>query len=264
MIFSDYFLITCLVVCLLLATLAGFVIVNTVRYQQRYRRHQREQQALKAAFAQELLESQLEIQTAILEHISQDLHDHVGQLLSVVRLGLFSLRNKTTDTALKQEVNEVNALLQEAVQAVRDVTKTLNPGVIESFGLYESAVFEANRIRKVSQLELQVSLEGSPYALPERQDLLLFRMIQEILNNALKHAQASQISLHFSYESHALRIHITDNGCGFSAQPAPSVAGSGLGLKNLHRRVELLKGALHIDSQPQRGTSVTIAVPTLG
>ncbi|OZI08722.1 histidine kinase [Siphonobacter sp. BAB-5385] len=261
MTFSLGFLITTVVVSVLLVILAGFIIFMTIRHQQRYRQHQEQQQSLKEAFNRELLESQIEIQNSTLQHISEELHDNIGQLLTVVRLGLYTLRNKTSDVTLKQEVNEVNDLLQVAVQAVRDVTKTLNSEAIESFGLYESVVFETDRIRKASQKAIEVKLDGTPYALPDRQDLMLFRMVQEILSNALKHARASQIEVHFSYRPHTLAIRIADNGEGFLLHQPASLSTSGLGLKNLHRRVDLLKGNLNIDSKPQQGTRVTIDVP---
>lgn len=263
MTFSLGFLITTVVVSVLLAILAGFIILLTIRHQQRYRQHQEQQLALKEAFTRELLETQIEIQNSTLHYISEELHDNIGQLLTVVRLGLYTLRNKTSDVTLKQEVNEVNSLLQVAVQALRDVTKSLNNEAIEAFGLYESVVFETDRIRKASQKVIEVKLEGTPCPLPNRQDLMLFRMVQEILSNALKHAQASQIDIHFSYQPHAIGIYIADNGQGFLPSQSTSLESSGLGLKNLHKRVDLLKGSLHIDSKPQQGTRVTIDVPIL-
>jgi len=249
-------IIIAIVVLMLLVAITGFLF---------YRKKQIEQQAkLDAEIA-----SQKEIRTkAILEaeekerrRIAQDLHDGVGQLLSAAKLNLSNLESKITTQTEEQKLAIQNALslVDDSVKEVRAVSHNMMPNTLIKLGLASAVREFITKLGKAPTLKVDLEIVGLDTRLDNQVETVLYRVIQEIVNNIIKHAKASQISMQLIRHETELNIMIEDNGVGFDTNQLDDF--EGIGLKGIKTRIEFLNGSVHFDSSIGRGTTVIIDIP---
>lgn len=143
------------------------------------------------------------------------------------------------------------------------LSKGLNSDMLSSYGLRESIKFELDRIEQSAMISCRFETEGEDFLIDAKKEIFLYRMIQEILNNILKHANASEIFIKMKYTTSHFHLIILDNGKGFSKAEtkARSIKDAGSGLKNLEKRAQLVGASLNIESSPGKGTAIYIYLP---
>ncbi len=249
---------------LLFLLLAGFITLLLVLYKQRYKAHQQQLITVQEVYQRELLQSQLEIQNQTLQQVANDLHDNIGQLLTVVIMRLNALEDEVVEPDHQQSVQQTRDLVRTIIADVRTLSKTLDHDTVRRFGLIPSLTLELERIQRIGHINTQFTTLGEPYSLSEQMETVLLRMTQESLNNALKHAKAKNLHIIANFKAEdTFMLAIIDDGRGFNVQEATSrsLNESGAGLSNLYRRAEMLGGICTILSQPDAGTRVEIRVP---
>ena len=205
----------------------------------------------------ELYNNQQKIQEQTLNHVSQEIHDNVGQLLSLVRMQLNQVAAKggTED----QLIADAQENIGRAMRDLRDMARGMSSDRIKLLGLFGSVEQEAQRIQRSGSCEVSTQCEGTVQSMDHQKEIILFRVIQESLQNVFKHASATRIDIFFNYQPHLLQIEVKDNGKGF--MPEKEKRTGGLGLMNMQHRVQLTGGELLLDSEQGAGTRVTISVP---
>lgn len=243
--------------------LCGVVGIAILRYRQRVENHLRDMKSIKETYQRELLQSQLETQNQTLEYVGQELHDNIGQMLSVAMLHLNGLEEELAQSNHQSAVRRMVESIEGTITAVRQLSKTLDKSTVKRFGLTESLNLELERIRQTGRYQTSLQVSGQPYALGDEAEIILFRMAQESLNNALKHARARNLTIEAVYQPDAFSLSIRDDGQGFDQNEvmARELSHSGSGLHNLRQRAQLLGGTCIIDSQPGAGTRVYITLP---
>ncbi len=193
--------------------------------------------------------------------IAQDLHDGVGQLLSAAKLNLSNLESKLKDQNEEQHIAMQNALslLDDSVKEVRAVSHNMMPNTLIKLGLASAVREFITKLGNAPTLKVDLEIVGLDNRLDNQVETVLYRVIQEIVNNIIKHAKASQISMQLIRHDTELNVMIEDNGIGFDSSKIDDF--EGLGLKGIKTRIELLEGAVHFDSVVGRGTTVIIDVP---
>lgn len=227
-----------------------FVYVIFIRKKTRLLIEQKEKDM---RFEKELATSQVEMKEQTLNYIGQELHDDLGQKLSVVRLRQNQLIPKLTNVE-KEELNELNELLGECIQDIRNLSKTLITDQIIHFGLIESIEREIQRIQKLRLLEIEFLTSKNDIDISPKHGLILFRIIQESINNILKHSRAKKVSVQLEDDQETLQITISDNGKGFNT----SIIQDGSGLKNMELRAKLIHAEFSIRSKLEEGTKTSI------
>lgn len=212
-----------------------------------------EQKEKDMRFEKELATSQVEIKEQTLNYIGQELHDDVGQKLSVVRLRQNQLVSKLRNSE-KEELNELSELLGECIQDIRNLSKTLITEQIIHFGLTESIEREVKRIQKLKLLKIEFITQKPDIDISPKHGLILFRIIQESINNILKHSRAKNVSIRLEDDQNTLRINISDNGKGFITTKIQD----GSGLKNMELRAKLIHAEFSIQSELNKGTQTSI------
>ncbi|MBS1745268.1 MAG: hypothetical protein JST21_03750 [Bacteroidetes bacterium] len=231
---------------IILLSLAILVIIFTVRHRQNIYQHKNQ-----------LLQSQLEIQEQTLNEISQEIHDNVGQILSVVNLQLSIIdRNKNFNDVSIEEVRES---VSKAIRDLRDIAKSLNTDRIRFSSLVETTQLELDRINRSGVIQTSMRVFGNEKDIRDEKKLIIFRIIQEALNNILKHSGATKADVIFHYIDSNLIILVSDNGSGFEKKGLPGK--DGLGLNNMIKRAEMIGGKVIIKSKPDHGTNITINTP---
>lgn len=247
---------TILVLLLILFIISFFYI-----FQKRQLQNRQEKASLHAQYQQEILQSQIEIQNQTLQHISGELHDNIGQLLSVARLQLNILEEEEAPTS--EQVRDINDLIGKTIDELRGLSKSLDGDFVKDFGLEESVSHELQRICATGKYQTEVIIEGEPYRLEEKKEIVLFRVVQEILNNTLKHAAAKNIKVKLHYEPTQFTLNVQDDGKGFDFEELMNreMSQSGAGLRNIRRRTELLGGTCNFQTTSGLGTKVQLQLP---
>lgn len=246
---------------LILSILVIFIILFIFLYQKRYYNHLKEKQEMHSNFQQELLKTRLEIQEETFRNISQEIHDNIGQALSFVKLNLNTVDPHDASVVI-DKLSESKNLLTKTIQDLRDIARSLNTDFISEIGLPIAIEQQLQILEKTQQYKIRFSVEGAPYKNNSQRELVVFRIVQELLNNILKHADANEINLEIHYLSEKLIITVEDNGKGFNVEATrTSQLNSGLGLRNMINRMNMINGLIFIDSKPGQGTKATIELP---
>ncbi len=193
------------------------------------------------------------------KRLAFELHDGIGQLLSVVKLNLSSLEN-WVDKRNKQTadvVNSIVALVDDSCREIRNISHNLMPNTVIQFGLMAALKDFCRKINNAEKIKVHFqNLDFEPDLQPQVQTTI-YRIIQEIIHNAIRHSQATDVYIQLFREDDNLVILIEDNGIGFEISVIQKSA-NGMGIKNIISRIEYLKGEVHIDSSPDKGTMYNI------
>lgn len=192
--------------------------------------------------------------------IANDLHDNLGSILATLKLNFQNLYSQKDNNENGQELfDKTNELIEEAYQKVRGIAHAKNAGVIGSQGLVPAVQNIAKKMAIPGKLKVQVVPFGMTKRFENAMEVNLFRMIQEILTNAIKHAEASEITVSLTQDEDSINIIIEDNGKGFNAKNIAKK--EGMGLNNITKKVEQLNGTFNIDSFEGKGTTILIDIP---
>jgi len=248
---------------LLAFLLVGFILAMFFFYQRRRNKQERELIRLKEEYEQEVLRSQLEIQESTMKSIAQELHDNVGQSLSLVKLWM-SMAPVNKDHEAFEGIQNSKEVLQKVIQDMADLTKSLHTDRIADIGLSESIHFDLASIRRAGLMQVDFDTKGEEFHFPDQQSIFIFRMYQEMMNNILKHSKATHVWVSLSYSGNEIFVlRIQDNGVGFDVQQkkASGAGSSGLGLKSMQNRAKMIGADLSIQSEPGNGTTISVTVP---
>jgi two-component system, NarL family, sensor kinase len=242
--------------------LVGFIVTILFLYQRRQQRQEQEMVKVKDMYEKEALRSQLEIQENTFKVIAQELHDNIGQMLSVAKLSLSVLPVEKDHVAFEQLQNS-QQILNKAIVDLSDLTKGLYTDRISEVGLGESIKFEIYTLRSTGVVKIQFHQEGTEVAFNEQNSIFLFRIFQEALNNTLKHAKATEIIVTLKYGEDAFTLEMNDNGIGFdlAKKQQSATSYSGVGLKSMFNRAKLIGANISIDSEYGKGTIILIELP---
>lgn len=237
------------------------IILNYYRRNKKYNRHILEIQYKKE---QEILKSQLEIQEQTLKTISQEIHDNIGQVLSLAKLNINTMSD-VTPQVLQEKINDSKHLISKAIQDLRDISRSLNTDYVNELGLLRSIEYELELIKKTGSFEAQLNIEGKPFRLEQQQELIIFRIVQEALHNIIKHAQASVINVQLRFNSNTFTLTIEDNGVGFDASQLEqnNYNALGLGIRNIYNRAKLINSTFNLSSVLNKGTTLTLSLPLI-
>jgi len=229
---------------------AVFVIAYVIYFNRRKSRLIQENIDMKEKF----LQSRIEVQEHTFQQIGKELHDNVGQLLSTSRMLLGLTERKMTD--VPDTLITANATLGKAIDELRSLSKCLDKEWLEQFSFVENIKTEVARINIGQTVHTSFSFSDHIPLSPDEQ-IVLFRIVQEAVQNAIKHANPQNIVIDAAIHDSTFRVSVKDDGTGSdSLKP-----GKGQGLVNMNHRAALLGGTISWDSAPDRGTLVNISIP---
>ncbi len=254
----QFFLLSAIVVFIFFIV---FIIFFIVSYYKKQIRYVKEKKDMTSIFNQTLLSTQLEIQEQTLKTISEEIHDNIGQALSLAKLKLNTLKYDQPDL-LVEKINDSRELVSKAIRDLRDLSRSLNTDSIASMGLVKAIEQELEIFQK-SGFQTTLYTEGEIRKMEPQKELILFRIVQESLNNIIKHADAKTIRVTALYTATELDLQVEDDGKG--ADPAQlDMEGNSyksLGLRNMSNRAGMIGGTFSINSVPGNGTIIKLNIP---
>lgn len=242
--------------------LVGFIVTIVFLYQRRQHRQELELNQMKEEYERETLKSQLEIQEETFKNIGQELHDNIGQMLSVVKLSLAVLPMSKEHDAW-EPIQGARTILNKAMVDLANLTKSLHTDRIAQIGLAESIHFELENISRTGLIEVEYNVQGIEQSLDDQKSIVLFRVFQENLNNILKHSGAKHVQVTLTYLEDKFIMKVADDGVGFNVEEKKNSTSSaaGVGLKSIFNRAKLIGAEISMYSEPGHGTIVTIQLP---
>jgi two-component system NarL family sensor kinase len=253
-------IITAIIAATILFVLfAGFIITFLFFYnkkKQLYYTQLKEQQIL---FEQEALRSQLEIKEQTLHYVAQEIHDNVGQVMSLAALNL----NKILMAGTNEIIEDTRNLLDQSISDLRDISRSLHSEQVASLDIDIAIERELQRLKRTGLVTTSLNVEGDALKIEPAKKLILFRMVQEILQNIVKHAKSKHVNINLSFQNEFLTLVIEDNGIGFNVDETLKKGNNekGAGLLNLFNRSKALNASITIKSRPDEGTCINIELP---
>jgi len=237
--------------------LVSFAIIFFITFQKRKNKLLYDKFEAEKRYERELVQSKLEIQEQTLKNVSWELHDNIGQLLSVANMQL-NILSGTIDESFQTNVKEIKEVVSSSLREVRALSRSLNNEVVEYAGLEASVKGELSRFERLNIIKTTfVSIE-EPFEIPQKDAIILFRILQEFFSNVIKHSKASKLDVEFRYSENELFIDTSDNGKGFD----PEEVEKSSGMFNMKSRAELIKTDFILNSSDGNGTSLSLCYPT--
>jgi two-component system, NarL family, sensor kinase len=235
----------------------GFAIFIVI-YQRRKLKDQYLQQQREQQYNQQMVQAQLESQENERKRIAADLHDSLGSLLWAAKVDAeFIERSARLRGEAKTSLHDLKETLDQCIQTTRRIAWDLTPEAFHHAGLSQSIKTLCNRLNGRG-IAVHFEETGTPILWNDSRALLVFRIIQELVSNSLKHAQADNLNLILSWNQNSLDITVTDNGTGFTLQQQRS----GLGWWNIHQRCAQLEGEISMGDTPMgKGSVISLIVP---
>lgn len=244
---------TTIIITFLILVTFGLLYV----YSKKRSNYKKNLDSLAAEYEKALLNTQLEIQEQTLRNIAQEIHDHIGLSLTLAKLHLNTL-NPVADTHNKEKVSEAVLLISNSIQDLSNISHTLSADTVKKNGLLRAIEEEIERVRRTGILEIQVKVSEHTVYLPDDIELVIFRIIQECLNNTIKHSGAKSACIKLDYQEKTLLVKVSDNGQGFVEKKKKERSGSGL--LNIESRTKMINGSCEIISN-ESGTEISITIP---
>lgn len=193
------------------------------------------------------------------KRLAEELHDNLGSSLTTIKLYFENLKSFVKEEQSLEVYERTEQILENTYETVRSMSHTRNNGVLASKGLIPSIESLCKKITESGQIKVQVFHYGLDKKLESSIELIIFRTVQELLSNVIKHAHATEVVLNLTSYDNNLNIIVEDNGNGFD--PKSLITNTGMGLNNIEKRIESIEGTFEIDSSTKRGTTINIDIP---
>jgi two-component system NarL family sensor kinase len=232
----------------------GFLFYNRYKLKQKQLRNEE-------MLRQEKLRTKAIIgtQEAERKRIAEELHDGIGQMLSAVKLNVAALEGST---AKETQLHNAIELIDDSCRELRNISHNMMPGILVKAGLIPALKEYASKISDSGALNMTVEADHDlSQRMDEATEINLFRIIQELVNNIIKYARATEVQVSLNKTDEGISVMIEDNGQGFDKNVLMTSAGNGW--SNINSRLDLLNGKIEIDSSPGKGTALFIEIPQL-
>lgn len=237
--------------------ICALVVIFFVVFQKRKNQLLIEKVMQQQKFDEELVKTQQEIQEETLKHFGRELHDNIGQMLVMSSMQM-NAALKIVNAEAKTKVINASETLKSTLDEVRALSKSLNSDVIFNLGFDVTVKNEIERLNKTGLVQSSLTITGEKVNFENKKDeLILFRILQEFFSNTLKYAEAENLNIAINYLDDKLEVSVEDDGVGFDI----TTAEKGSGLINMEKRAELINAEFQLKSESKIGTSLHLVYP---
>lgn len=236
-----------IITTLIIVVIVVFLVILFTVFQRRKNKLLLERDEIKKRFEREIAETQIEIREETLRNISWELHDNIGQLLTLAKI---QLQHATPDN-----MHGITEIITKSLTEIRALSKSINPDFINNIKLKEALRLEIERFNRLNYIESNLTITGEEIEIDQKHGIIIFRMLQEFFSNTIKHSKASNLDVFLHYNENYIDIIAKDNGVGFKVKENCI---NGIGLQNIKARAELINAKATLKSEPEKGTRLII------
>ena len=236
-----------IITTLIIVVIVVFLVILFTVFQRRKNKLLQERSQIKKKFEREIAETQIEIREETLRNISWELHDNIGQLLTLAKIQL--------QHAAPDNMHGITEIITKSLTEIRALSKSINPDFINNIKLKEALKLEIERFNRLNYIESNLTITGKEIEIDQKHGIIIFRMLQEFFSNTIKHSKASKLDVFLYYKENAIQIIAKDNGTGFKVKEN---CVNGIGLQNIKSRAKLINAEAKFKSEPEKGTSLII------
>ncbi len=247
---SDLLILYSTIIILLVISMMFFIYSYFLKQKSQFVLKEKEKDL---DFQEVLAFSQIEIREQTLSYIGRELHDDLGQKLSVAKMLVNQIMHEDSNNC-KEKIEDVNQILAETIQDIRNLSKSYIMEQVEHFGLIDSLEREIKRIKRLNLIEVNFDCNNHDIDIHSKHALILFRIIQECITNILKHSKAKNMTVRVIDQTGHLKIMIMDNGKGMESEKSYH----GSGIKNMKSRIKMINGYFNLVSEKNKGTATHI------
>lgn len=240
-----------ILVMILLLLLSVVIVFLFLVFQKKKNFLIRKQLEEKEQFDKEIVDLQSEIQEQTMRNISWELHDNIGQMLTLAKI-------QVQNMPVNSGTEELRSTLKNSLEEVRALSKSLNPDFIRSIDLIQALQLEIERFNRMKYINAELRISGTQFRLEETIETVLFRILQEFFANTLKHSRATELTVDVIYGDGQIQITAKDNGKGFNIKKEE---GKGIGLMNIERRGKMINAEIMFSSELGKGSEIQITYP---
>jgi len=249
---AERFLLVYMIVVLLIVS--SLIILFFVVFQKRKNKMILERLKREQEFQEEIAKAQLEIQDQTLKNVAWELHDNVGQLLSVANMQL-NVLSKVIPKESSSRFEDTRDVINKSLKEVRSLSKSLNSEVIQNVGLEKSIQNELDRFNKLKFVSAELKINGETRLIDAKNEIIIFRILQEFFSNSIKYSQAEKLLVTIDYFEDKVEIRATDDGVGFDMETVEK----GSGLINMRSRARLIGAEFSLKSSKNEGISLFLS-----
>lgn len=236
------------------------IVVFVLFYQKKMLQEQLKRQLMEADFQKKMLQAALDSQENERRRLAADLHDSIGAMLSTIKVGLVTMGR--TEAIPSEGLVQTKQMLDDTIESVRSISRDLMPSTLEKFGLGQAIREMCEKIAGTAHLMVFYDEHGDTIPFDKTREVMVFRIVQELLNNAIKHSNATAINVDTIWND-GVSISVQDNGMGFDYEKQRDKKGksTGLGLYNIENRARLLGATVLFERPEQGGTKISLKLP---
>lgn len=233
------------------------VIILFRQYRQNQQTAIKEKSMREQAHRQEIMATRLEIQQQTMQYIGREIHDNIGQQLTLAALYTQQMDYENKAPQLRPRIEHIGTIINHSLAELRQLSKSLTDDTIAENGIVALIQNECKKVADLRQCSCELRTSPLHAVLSYQEKNILLRIVQEFIQNSLKHAGCQKITVHLEESESRIRLVLRDDGKGFDIN-SPT---NGIGLKSMEKRAGLIGGSFQLQSGPQSGTSVTIEIP---
>jgi signal transduction histidine kinase len=236
-------------------------IVGIVIFIRQYKIKKKEHSAMllhqKEEHHKELLATQVEIQQQTMHHIGREIHDNIGQKLTLASLYTQQLAFENKAPNIKDNIENISAIINQSLEELRELSKSLTDNAIETNSIFKLLNTECTKVNELKICKINFNCSNKKIVLSYQLKAILVRITQEFIQNSIKHSQCKLITIHLEEVENKVMLNLNDDGIGFDTS---KIVSNGIGLSNMKKRTEMLGGSFEMQSS-NSGTKLAIALP---
>ena len=248
-----------IIVSITIAIFITAILVFIIFYRKKVIKERSEKEEMKSEHQQELLTTQIEIQTQTMQHIGREIHDNIGQKLTLASLYTQQLAYENKAPQIKGSIESISTIINESLSELRELSKSLTDNSIDSNSISSLIENECSKINDLKITNVIFTTNANQIKLDYQRKSVLLRITQEFIQNSIKHANCHKISVSLHKTDHLLLLKLDDDGKGFDLNTSKQYK-SGIGLSNMKKRAEIIGGKYDIQSNTN-GTKVLVEIP---
>ena len=234
------------------------IVMLVLRYRKRKLLYEHEQQLAKETHRMELLNVKTEVQSETMHQIGIEIHDSIAQKLTLASLHILRTEHEYNHFPIREALLQSSELINESLDDLRLLSRRLQMQIGAQTDLVENLRAEANKVRQLKICDVLFDTDRSSIMVDNQIGLTIQRLVQELIQNSLKHAGCSCIHIRLEAGDHELKMMVQDDGKGF--QYHEKIDSPGMGLKNIEKRAALIGAITRFDSKPNEGTRFTLTL----